>query len=68
MKIRISRKNLSEYFILAMFTHPSLQEITDGDDLVIPADRYKDFLNDIGIIIGQLISYVARTDVSDMEE
>lgn len=65
MKIRISRKNLSEYFILAMFTHPSLQQIAEGDDLVIPVDRYKDFLNDMGIIMGQLIGHVARTDISD---
>lgn len=65
MKIRISRKNLSEYFILAMFTHPSLQQIVEGDDLVIPVDRYKDFLNDMGIIMGQLIGHVARTDISD---
>lgn len=65
MKIRISRKNLSEYFILTMFTHPSLQQIVEGDDLVIPVDRYKDFLNDMGIIMGQLIGHVARTDISD---
>lgn len=65
--IKISRKTLSEYFILALYTHSSIQKICDGDEMVIPSDKYTDFLNDFGIIMGQLMRHVAKVELDEEE-
>lgn len=63
--IKISRKTLAEYFILALYSHGSLQKICDGDDMIIPPNKYADFLSDFGIIMGQLMRHVAKVEIDD---
>jgi len=59
MQIAISRKELAERFIFVLFKHPSIEEICDGEIMIVPVDRYEDLCYDIGVILAEIIKDIS---------
>jgi hypothetical protein len=61
---KISKTDLIAEFTKILYYRKDISQVSDGDDLVIPKDKYIHFMHDISILLEKSIRIVRRSDDS----
>jgi len=53
--VRISKKNLLASLYEKLYCHSGIMAISDGDDMIIPGDRFHEFIHDLGLLVEEAL-------------
>jgi len=60
--IRVSKKALLASLYEKLYRHTGILEVSDGDDIVIPGDRFHEFIHDLGVLVEEALKESTRLD------
>ena len=66
--VKFPRRRLLHFLSQRLYHQKNINKIANGDDLIVPVQNFKDFIYDIGIVLGKSIADVIEELIVQEDE